>query len=391
MLKRLILVPSLALTILLCLGGCSAPNVSPDPEPGQLTLSVTVPETRATVTATAAEKAVSHVDWLVYDTQGDLVSHTRSTTSETVIPVSAGEYTFVAVVNYPSEISEASVSTLSGYSSGLTVLYSGNHLNPAYENISIGLSTGTHGNVTPVFVMRSDPVTRMVTGGDTVSLPVKRVCCKISLTGTITYSENFVEVMGSRTSNPENYIVYGAFLINVPSVVTVSDGTMSGSAYDYAAASAFDYDFLDGFWNLYPTFDSSQPYTSWDMSGAEFNALFPAWFKPVSYYPGLYSGSSISGVFSTFYCHPNSAAESSSRFEEDNVTRLVLWTSTGFYPIPLSGIVSNQAVVISDIVFDGPGSDNPAGVLDNHLVRYNYSSLANWVYEEEIIDLVLSD
>lgn len=270
-----------------------------------ITLSVSVPggdvSTRGEGDwpASAAEKAVSHVDWLVYGSDGNLVQNVRTSDPTVTIPLGRGNYKVAAVANYPTEIPSAAVSSVSNYRTLL--------------NVDYGVSAGAS---SPVLVMRSDVIDVSLSGDLSVTVPVKRVAVRVAILGDVRFTDAYKALFPSAADQTVRRI----FLVNVPSKVGVYDGTMFGSAYVNDA---------------YMNFPSGSH--SW------------------------YSSSFSPGVFKVHYAHPNSAAESATPEGEDHVTKLVVETSRGFYPIGLPDIVSNQAVFISEVVIGGEGLDTPNG------------------------------
>lgn len=309
MAKKYIYLLLMSALVFLALSSCSLidDRVYMD-DPGsisEITLTVDIPDgltpTRGEGdwAASSAEKAVSHVDWLVYGSDGNLVQNVRTSDPTVTIPLDRGNYKVAAVVNYPAEIPSAAVSSVSNYRTLLNVDYAA----------SAGASS-------PVLVMRSDVIDASLASDLSLTVPVKRVAVRVAILGDVRFTDEYKAKFPSSADQAVRRI----FLVNVPSKVGVYDGTMFGGAYVNDAYMNFP-------------------------SGSH------TW----------YSSSFSPGVSKVHYAHPNSAAEAATPDGEDHVTKLVVETSRGFYPIGLPDIVSNQAVFVSEVVIGGEGLDTPNG------------------------------
>ena len=308
-------------------GACSGTGdpvpESPDVERFEVRLSAPVEAlTRGTVAASAAESAVHNVDWLVYDNSGSLVTPHVSTgegVTETTVTLPRGNYRFVALVNYPS-LDEEDVSTIARY-----------RFLPVEYATSVGAAS-------PVFVMRSDIVERSVGSDTTVELSVKRTGCKVILSGgvsSIEFSDNYRSVF----PDADDIVVRSVFLINIPSVTRVSDG----SHVPVSLVETYDNDW----------------YGVTDLSGVPADVSTSEW-----------------------YCHPNSGDEASDISGEDHVTKLVIRGKYGFYPLGFPGLKQNECVVIDKIFIDGKGSSRPNEYIpDVTTVKFRVVNLEDWVVD----------
>lgn len=304
----------------------------------RLTVS-TGAETKATVAATADEKNVDHVDWFIYDGNGSLYRHIKPGDAEAVtastaeIELPRDSYSVIAIVNYPSSIADSDMSTPSRYGTSLDV------------DIDDYFTASGVNYTSDVFVMRPDaPVEFEVDGDVSVTVPVKRVGCKIVFSGNVSFTDDYKTLYPAA----EDQEVLSWFLINIVDDVLVSDGK-------HVSPYAYEKDWYDVS----------------DLSGVPTNT-----------------------TQTTFYCHPNRAEEAASWAGEDRVTKLVIQTRRGFYPIGIPNLKCNECVEIGDVLIDGLGSSRPNEYIpDLTTVRFSVTLLP-WVedsVDDEVFDITQVD
>ena len=316
------------------LAACSR-NPVPETAPSvRLTASLSA-NTRGTVAATQAEKAISHVDWILVDPKGT-VTVTRGENASELFRLAPGEYGFMAVATLPGNAPAVDGRTIDEYMEALQVSFSGcfdvNHWNG--------------------FAMVSPLVRTTVDADAEVTLAMSRVAAKVEVVGNISF--NFPA--GSSADAAQKSIL-SVFVTNIPSPVKVCGGEQVGTSY---VNDAFDKSrFIPAYVSEggIPT-DAMNGFTKWTGTGDK-----------------------------VFYAHPNSARQADGVEGRDHTTKLVVAASIGgtvqYYPIALPGIASNKILRVGDITISGYGSDDPNEyVQDRSGLSFNIISLVPWEWDK---------
>ena len=300
----------LILVSLLVAGACTRTPVPANLPTVRLTASVPG-DTRGTVTATEAEKAIHHVDWFAAGPDGKVVS-TRGEDRTELFRLAPGEYRFMAVANLPADAPAVGEKTIEQYREDLQV---------SFED---SFGTGTTG-----FVMTSPLVAVDVTSDADVRLEMSRVAAKVEMTGSVTF-----DLFGGASTGR----LVSIFVTNIPATVGVCTGRQSGSGYvnDAYERSRFIPAYVTE--AGVPT-AAMNAHTKWTGEGEK-----------------------------VFYAHPNAAEQASGVEGSDHVSKLVIAAAIdgkiNYYPIALPGLAANKIIRVSDVVIRGFGSDDP-----NHYVQ----------------------
>ena len=326
---------TLLLTAVALWAGCSR---EPSPEASDtavVRLSASLGETRATVAATDAEKAVNHIDWFAFDADGALVDAHRGTAPTETFTLSKGDYSFMAVANLPVEAPAVGSASLSEYRAALETSFADSFLGSSWVG----------------FVMGSPAAAVSLTTDKDVLLDMERTACKVVLEGGVSFDIPAASSIASLSRE-----VKCVFLTNIPDRVGVFTGEPDATVYANDA--------------------SAEDFVPRMLSAA---GVPTAAMSPYTY--------SLGAGAATVYGHPNADVQSDDPLVQDMTTKLVVCAEIGgelmFYPVSLPGITSNCIVTLSGVTITGRGSQRPNDYLtDDSAVRFSVT-LTPWTREAE--------
>ena len=322
------------------LAACSRTPVPESVPAVRLTASLPA-GTRGAVAATEAEKAVSHVDWIVVDPEGT-VTVTRGEGASALFRLAPGEYGFMAVANLPDDAPEVDGRGIDEYAAALQVSFG--------DCFDADRWNG--------FAMVSPLVRKTVDDDVEVRLDMSRVAAKVEVTGSV----SFDFPAGSSAASAEKSVI-ALFVTNIPATVKACDGSQVGETWVNDAY--YKTDFIPAYVSEggVPT-EAMNGYTKWTGTGDR-----------------------------VFYAHPNAAVQADEIDGRDRTTKLVVAASIAgnvhYYPIALPGVASNKILRVGDITISGYGSEDPNEyVKDRSGISFSVVELVPWQWDEREFELV---